>query len=598
MKSNIAKVLSTSLIAIALLSFAGVFHAHAAPIATLSVTPHDNIYYTNTTHVNDNITINIYISVNDTVLIGTQFKMYWDPTLLQGLKMVENLYTSKTPAGEEDNIWKIRHVVAADRIDYAYSYLDVNRAVTGGYAPFNVTDPYLVCSVILKVLKVPTMAEGFLDCVLDIKDIVLGDQPGNPITCTAEDGYYKIIWSAPTVNPYFSVEPSNYEATALYEAFNISVKINNLDVGWEAVGFEFKLQFNTTLLDVEQIYEGPWLPPFGNAPNGGTLPMQHEGPNYIQFGDVVMPDENGTWHTPFPSGSGVLAIITFNATYQGLFPEVASCPLGLYGMLVANWVPEELELDPAVNGSYSMRPKVLGRNIDIFTQYPDPYGGQGRDKPSDMFWPQKEVVLYGYVTYNEWPEQNKDVAFQVIDPHDNTYTVIYARTNNTGYAMTSFRLPWTCEEPEYYFGEWTVIGTVDVACTVVNDTLTFKYDYLVRIVKVTTDKDTYAHCEFMNITVEFKSYAMQTYDVILTVTTLDETGVPFGFTYVETTIGGAVYCHYKNYEETVNIHVIKWARAGTAHIVPGVLDGWPAEGGTVASGPFEPVPIIILAEWA
>jgi hypothetical protein len=102
----------------------------------------------------------------------------------------------------------------------------------------------------------------------------------------------------------------------------------------------------------------------------------------------------------------------------------------------------------------------------------------------------------------------------------------------------------------------------------------------------------------MNITVEFKSYAMQTYDVILTVTTLDETGVPFGFTYVETTIGGAVYCHYKNYEETVNIHVIKWARAGTAHIVPGVLDGWPAEGGTVASGPFEPVPIIILAEWA
>jgi hypothetical protein len=289
-----------------------------------------------------------------------------------------------------------------------------------------------------------------------------------------------------------------------------------------------------------------------------------------------------------------------------MFPEVASCALHLYDTKVGNWLSQPLPQDPSVDGAYSIRPKVLGRMIDIFTQYPDPYGGQGIGKPSDMFWPQKEVILYAYVTYNEWPEQNKDVAFQVIDPHGDTYAVIYARTNSsdnpldkTGYAEAHFRLPWPCDDPEYYFGEWTVIGTVDVACNIVNDTLTFKYDYLVRIVKVTTDKPKYAHCEYMNITVEFKSYAMQHYDVILTVTALDETGVPFGFVYVETSVGGAQYCSYKSFPpESVSIHVVKWARAGRGSIVVGVLNDWPASGGTVISGPFTPITVDILAEWA
>jgi hypothetical protein len=422
---------------------------------------------------------------------------------------------------------------------------------------------------------------------------------------TVIDGYYKLSWSPPTVKPYFSVDPASYEATSLGEVFNISIKINNLAAGWEAVGFEFKLGFNSTILQVLNVYEGPWLPPFGAAPNQGTLPMNVIETDDVLFGDLVLPDENGTWHAPFPNGSGVLAIIEFNATYQGLFPEVASCALHLYDTKIGNWLAEPVPQDPPVDGAYSIRPKVLGRMIDIFTQYPDPYGGQGIGKPSDMFWPQKEVILYAYVTYNEWPEQNKDVAFQVIDPHGDTYAVIYARTNSsdnpldkTGYAEAHFRLPWPCDDPEYYFGEWTVIGTVDVACNIINDTLTFKYDYLVRIVKVTTDKTKYAHCEYMNITVEFKSYAMQHYDVILTVTALDETGVPFGFVYVETSVGGAQYCSYKNFTESVSIHVVKWARAGRGSIVVGVLNDWPASGGTVISGPFTPITVDILAEWA
>ncbi|MEM3576956.1 MAG: cohesin domain-containing protein [Candidatus Bathyarchaeia archaeon] len=604
MKNRILKAIALFLTSMMILGFANVLPTYATDGALVLVDPTNNIFPPPYLGVGDTFTVSVAIA-NMTNIGGFEFKLYWDPALLEGVDMTENLFKTVTPPGETGNIWQLSHEVAADHVWYAYTYKNLTRAKDLGYAPINITlaegypEGKLAAAIItLKVKKVPTMAEGFVDCVLNITVSKPGDIAGKPIPHTVINGYYRLNWSPPTIKPFFSVDPPSFEATALGQVFNISIKINNLDAGWEAVGFEFKLKFNNTLLQVLNVYEGPWLKPFGASPNQGTLPMHVIGTNYVLFGDLVLPDAHGVWHAPFPSDSGVLAIIEFNATLQGMFPEVLSCVLDLYDTKIGNWLAQPVPQNPPVDGSYSIRPKVLGRMIDIFTQYPDPYGGQGIGKPSDMFWPQKEVILYAKVTYNEWPEQNKDVAFQIIDPHGDTYTVIYARTNATGIAEAFFRLPWPCDDPEYYFGEWTVIGTVDVACTIVNDTLTFKYDYLVRIVKVTTDKTKYAHCEYMNITVEFKSYAMQHYDVILSVTVLDETGVPFGFIYVETSVGGAQYCSYKNFRETVSIHVVKWARAGQAKIIVGVLNDWPANGGTVVSGPFTPVPVDILAEWA
>jgi hypothetical protein len=91
---------------------------------------------------------------------------------------------------------------------------------------------------------------------------------------------------------------------------------------------------------------------------------------------------------------------------------------------------------------------------------------------------------------------------------------------------------------------------------------------------------------------------MQKYNVVVAVTALDETGVPFGFTYFTVQIGGATYCEYKHYTDTVTIHVVKWARAGQGSIIVGVLNKWPAQGGTVISGPFPPTKVDILAQYA
>jgi hypothetical protein len=345
--------------------------------------------------------------------------------------------------------------------------------------------------------------------------------------------------------------------------------------------------------------------------------LTSSGANYIQVGDVVLPDANGTWHAPFPAAPNPnivpLAILTFNATAQGLFPTVLSCPLHLYDTKVGDYLGLPVTQDPSVDGFYSMRPKVLGRSVDIFvgqdgSPYPDPYGGQGPMAPADMFWPQKEVCAWVYVTYNEWPEQQKDVAIEIFDPHGTRWGIVYARTNATGYAYVCFRLPWPCDNPEYYIGVWTLVATVDVACQIVNDTVQFHYDYLVRIWKVTADRDpaTYKHNETACFTIEYGSHAQQFYNVTIAVTGLDETGVPFGFAYKQVEIGGTVFCQYKNYTDTLCIYIPKWARAGVGEVDVAFLDNWPYLGGTVQSGfwtgsmwqGYASIPINIEPTWA
>jgi hypothetical protein len=266
-----------------------------------------------------------------------------------------------------------------------------------------------------------------------------------------------------------------------------------------------------------------------------------------------------------------------------------SSPLDLFDTKVANSLGAKITDGTPVDGFYSIKSKVLGRRIDVFVcTYPDGYNGAGQNTPSDMFWPQKEVCLCANVTYNEWPEQMKDVAFEILDPHGTRWGIVYARTNETGTATVCFRLPWPCDSPEYYIGVWKVVGTVDIACIIVNDTLEFHYDYLVRVWKVTADKPSYKHNETMYFTVEYGSHAQMPRSVILSLTGLDEVGVPFGFVYKNVTIGGTVFCQYKNFTDTVCIFVPKWARAGVAEIDTAFLNDWPFNGGTVQSGYYDP----------
>jgi len=483
-------------------------------------------------------------------------------------------------------------------------------------APSNpVTGTYWLANLTFKIVA-PAPYMGVVSTSLHLAPpegmtYCLVDKTATEIPHDYIDGAYYYHWAPPKVYPMLAVEytgepgvnEKTFSGKNIYKKpfnFSIDVVIKDVDAGWRLAGIQFVLFYNTTILDVLEVEQGDFLEPFTTTTWFYGEAFESAGFIRVAYCILDVPSM-----TP-PYGSGLVARITFNATYQEKFPISVSSDLDIeidteagVGSYFINFMSEELPYAPETDGKYTLAGYVVGRVIDIYTQYPDPYGGQGVGAPSDMFWPQKEIELFANVTYNEWPVQQKDVTFEIRDPQGNLVTILTARTNEYGVAHTSFRIPWPCENPESLFGVWTVIGTVDIACQVVNDTLQFHFDYLVHWIKVTTDKTDYAHCENIEVTIEFGSYAMQKYNILIPVAIHDELNVPFGTAYVWVEIGGAKWCQLKNYTATVQIHVPKFAAAGIAKVyVSALLYGWPSRGGCAVAPQYAPAPEInILAAW-
>ena len=404
--------------------------------------------------------------------------------------------------------------------------------------------------------------------------------------------------------PYLAAKPSSTvfgPAPALGETFDISIDICNLHFAWYLVGLDFRLSYDPTLLKVNNVAEGPYFPQFNQS---SILPytvfIAFDEGTYVTAMDLVLPNSTGQYGSgPLPGADpaedGTIAVITFEVIKQDVSctPQNFTSGLNLYDIMMVDRTIGQVPYDPPHNatvkvyGSYE-----FGRYIDVFTQYPAPYGGQGVGMPSDMFWPQKEVCLTAYVAYNCWALQNKLVTFTVYDNQGHVWTQLTAPTNTTGYAVACFRMPWPCDNPESLFGVWTVTADVDIACIVVHDTVTFHYDYLINIVKVTTDKYYYNHLEYVNVHVEFTSHAQQTYNVSLTVTIHDNLNYPIASQTIEFQIGGATYCTAKEYERDFTLHILKFASAGEAIVYVTSRLLWNGE--WVAAGPMATTAIYIL----
>ncbi len=108
---------------------------------------------------------------------------------------------------------------------------------------------------------------------------------------------------------------------------------------------------------------------------------------------------------------------------------------------------------------------VNGAVLDIYTNR----GGQGMHRPAGHFQLNEDVDMFGNVTYNDFPVQNKLVAFEVHNPLNETVTVQTGISDANGIADASFRIP---DLPSSN-GVWTVIGTVDIAGQNMTDTVTF-----------------------------------------------------------------------------------------------------------------------------
>lgn len=117
----------------------------------------------------------------DPGIVGVQFVMSWDPTVLRALNMTEVMFHNVTPPSEWDNIWELKNVInnTAGFVYYAYTWQDENRASNGGYSP--ISGNYTLATVTLEALKV-----GSTNLHFSIMNV--GDPNAQPLPTLTVDG--------------------------------------------------------------------------------------------------------------------------------------------------------------------------------------------------------------------------------------------------------------------------------------------------------------------------------------------------------------------------------------------------------------------------
>jgi len=579
MREKLSKSFSCALVTLLVLGMLGVFYVlpvKADPTNLEVINPldgtHDFNFTADTMSVGDTFIINITV-VDVTDLATWQIRLEWDSSLLtySGIWLpADHVFSEIAPPRA---MITPPPIVGPGYVVWGCTYIN------SPYWTFNGTGQ--ICQVELEITQgVSSGGPTEVSCDLILADVgtntFLTDGALHDITFSAVNGHYYYEWVAPPI-PTIYIKPATYKASVLDETVALEVWVENVYAGWELIGFQFSVMWNTTLLEplapyytngtfMETFQYGPSgvlyassinqhvrIPPLSPIPDYDNI-FEPGDYNFSMFGCMLLPDSPEPYHSPFPQGEGLLMTIYFKAIYETLSPDEEWTWIEFITFAVDEdcyALDKYLHVIPVntENCHYRCPMKVLGLNIDLYTQYDTPYGGQGADQPSDMFGPQEEVILCALVTYNEWPVQQKLVGFEI--RHGDYQVWREATTDSFGVACISFRPPWPCDDPESeIFGKWNVIATVEVAEMVENDTLGFWVYWKAFVISVEPKSTEFYHHwpkgpgDDMGFTVEYATYSMQVINVTLTVVVYDELGFFIGSAYLDTTVGWDAYMYY------------------------------------------------------
>jgi len=585
----------------------------APPAPTIKISPNENLFEDNTQHYIDTTFVDdIVVDINGAWnLKSVSTHLSYDSTLLE----VTNVDFTGT-------VWGTTNFVN-DPGDLTVTVSDPT-SVPGGSV--------VIAHVTFKILKQgavpPDPAGSFYSTALNLNNYALANADGPITPVNEDDGFVKVVAFLFLEPPQLVVSDATMgPGAALGKLFNVTVTLKDVSDGWRLVGVQFRLKYPNALIEPVAAYEGPFFPYWASQEEGslGTFWQTYFETNggygpHVLVGDMIFPNSSGLWNAPPPSGTGVVAIITFKvidqpvATSVGAPAETApleiidQLAIGLDNYDAQNIVP--VPLATPQNGVYTIFPVLPGRDIDVYggavnsgygpigngtyLAFPPPYGGQGPDEPMDMVEEQSQVYLNANVTYNLYPVQGKLVGFGIYYPNGTLYANLFALSDENGVATISFRMPWPGGNPEDVIGVWHVYTSVQLADEFINDTIAFHYDYKVRIFKVTLDKADYIHGETVNVQVEFGSHAQQNYPILLKVAIIDELGVVVGHAEIAATVGGAVFCQYNTWTLPLNIIIPKWAYSGLATVHVNVFDKEPIDGGAPWTPEFAPAPTLYI----
>jgi len=189
--------------------------------------------------------------------------------------------------------------------------------------------------------------------------------------------------------PKLFIDPPIYTAALIDEIFSINVKIANVT---GLATFEFKLGYNTTLLDAVDALIGPF------PPNPEFAKVINEPEGYVLVYVMCSPVD----------GNGTLATITFKTTYAGS----ASCALDLYDTVLG-----DASGDPIVHDVEGGNYEFAILNLTVAT-----------DKPT--YTPGENLEIHGNLTAPMDGSPSQGLVVLEVDDPINRATVV--RTLQTG----------------------------------------------------------------------------------------------------------------------------------------------------------------------
>jgi hypothetical protein len=231
-----------------------------APVHSVAAEP-ARVYVDPPTVVDPSTFFNVSVRVeNVQELAGIQLTLKWDPSLLYGVNMTDVIFHQVTPQSEWDNIWRIQHKIdnVAGNASYAYTFVDYERAIAGGYFP--IAGNFTIFDLLFQV-------RGVGNCALHFDLSILGQWIGGwsyPIVHDTIDGFVSNSILPPPIPPappgdaqvslYVNPRGVKDESLTVNSTFSITIEFDNLvNVGIGAVGFV--LDWNSSILQCVNVTE-------------------------------------------------------------------------------------------------------------------------------------------------------------------------------------------------------------------------------------------------------------------------------------------------------------------------------------------------------
>jgi hypothetical protein len=315
--------------------------------AQIFVDPAENIFYTDTTSVGTEFTVDVMaVDWVDPGVLGYEFKLSYDNTMLEAVAAAIPDGHWLTPEGAPTSFFPvdsgtINH--AEGLVSFAATLLSPEPGKTGGG---------VIATITLQITAAPALGET-LECDLAIVEAILVDPTATEIPPASYDnipGIYQYI-SPPPPSPYLAASSKGWDEAAAEAAgrvFEITITIHDVLPDWHLVGIQFELQFNSTLINTseEEILEGDFLSYFGE-----TYFVAKMDTDNVIAGQLQLPP----WPGPhgWANGSGVVATIQFHAVHSA--PPAASCDLTLTDKcILVDDVGELIPIDRLEHGLYQI----------------------------------------------------------------------------------------------------------------------------------------------------------------------------------------------------------------------------------------------------